>query len=101
MAKFRKKPVVIEAVRVTAADYNGKDWDSSPFSEVPPWLLLAATNGEIKAVTPGHTDYAEFEIETLEGTMLASPGDWIIRGVKGELYPCKDSVFQLTYEPVE
>lgn len=41
------------------------------------------------------------EIETLEGIMVASPGDWIITGVKGEQYPCKSDIFDLTYEPVE
>jgi hypothetical protein len=41
------------------------------------------------------------DIMTLEGIMHASPGDWIITGVKGETYPCKDEIFQLTYEPVE
>lgn len=39
------------------------------------------------------------EIRTLEGTMTASEGDWIIRGVKGELYPCKPDIFEATYEP--
>ena len=41
------------------------------------------------------------EIETLEGTMVADPGDWIITGVKGERYPCKPDIFAQTYEPVE
>ena len=41
------------------------------------------------------------EIETLEGIMIASPGDWIITGVKGEQYPCRPDIFDLTYEPVE
>jgi len=41
------------------------------------------------------------EIHTLEGTMLARPGDWIITGIKGELYPCKPDIFEATYEPVE
>lgn len=40
-------------------------------------------------------------IPTLEGTMRAGVGDWIIRGIKGELYPCKDDIFRATYEPVE
>jgi hypothetical protein len=40
------------------------------------------------------------EIKTLEGTMVANPGDWIIRGVKGELYPCKPDIFEATYERV-
>jgi hypothetical protein len=41
------------------------------------------------------------EIDTLEGTMTADPGDWIITGVHGERYPCKPDIFALTYEPVE
>jgi len=41
------------------------------------------------------------DIETLEGTMHANPGDWIITGIKGERYPCKDEIFRQTYEPVE
>ena len=43
----------------------------------------------------------EIEIETLEGTMKANKGDWIIKGVKGELYPCKPDVFKMTYEKVD
>jgi len=43
----------------------------------------------------------ELEIETLEGTMKANKGDWIIKGVKGELYPCKPDVFEMTYEQVD
>ena len=43
----------------------------------------------------------EMEIETLEGVMKANKGDWIIKGVKGELYPCKPDVFEMTYEKVE
>jgi len=43
----------------------------------------------------------EMEIETLEGTMKASPGDWIITGVNGENYPCKPDIFEKTYDPVE
>lgn len=85
--RFRKKPVVIEAVQVRAADFNGTDFDGNPFS-VPnvPWLVEALTNGTMWPDTPNHTDYAEWRIKTLEGVMLATPGDWIIRGVKGELY---------------
>lgn len=43
----------------------------------------------------------EFEVETMEGTMRGRPGDWLIRGVKGEYYPCSDEIFRMTYEPVE
>ncbi len=42
----------------------------------------------------------EIQIETLEGVMTASPGDWIIIGIKGEKYPCKNDIFKKTYEPV-
>jgi len=59
--KYRKKPVVIEAVRLKA----------------------------------------RIEIKTLEGTMTGEPGDWLITGVEGEQYPCRDSVFRATYEPVD
>lgn len=103
--RFRKKPVVIDAVRVNAADFNGHDWDGFPFDANPQWLLEAIERGEVVPVTPGCTDYAEWEIRTLEdgsdgrAKHIASPGDWIIRGVKGELYPCKPDIFEATYEP--
>lgn len=48
-----------------------------------------------------HITDVEMEIETLEGTMKANKGDWIIKGVKGELYPCKPDVFEMTYEKVD
>lgn len=41
------------------------------------------------------------EIETLEGVLIANPGDWIITGIKGEKYPCRPDIFEATYEPVE
>lgn len=110
MAKFRKKPVVIDAVRVTAADFNGHRgcdhskgctaWDGSPFSEVPDWLAKAIDDGNCVPHSRGGTDYAQWDIPTLEGVMTAQPGDWIIQGVKGELYPCKPDIFEITYEPV-
>lgn len=100
--KYRKKPVVIEAVQVTAADYNPgvKDaWDGSPFSESPDWLVDAVTSGVITPHTRNCTDYAEWDIKTLEGTMSCGPGDYIIKGVKDELYPCRPDIFNMTYEP--
>ena len=104
--KYRKKPVVIEAVKVTAADFNGSSFDGSPFSESPEWLLEAIKHNKI-TIHPSDRDYAEFKIQTLEdgskgeATHIASAGDYIIRGVKGELYPCKPDIFEMTYEPVE
>lgn len=100
MAKYRKKPVVIEAVRVTAADFNGASFDGSPFSEMPDWLGTAWDAGTL-SIHPGDEDYAKWAIQTLEGTMIAEPGDYIIQGVKGELYPCKGDIFAATYEPAD
>lgn len=82
MAKYRKKPVVIEAVR----------WTGKNFDEV-------AELGDDVFVSYG-TENAHLEIKTLEGRMTASLGDWVIRGIKGEVYPCKDDIFRATYEEV-
>jgi len=81
--KFRKKPVVIEAVRYRAGMQDGRFAD------------------EVIAGTVLYPEDGTMLIKTLEGVMCASPGDWIIRGVKGEIYPCKDSIFKLTYESVD
>ena len=77
--KFRKKPVEVEAVQ-----FIGNQNEIVKFSQ-----------GEIPFTT---MDY--MIIPTLEGNHRAEPGDWIIRGVKGEFYPCKPDIFELTYEPV-
>ncbi len=84
MQKFRKKPVVIEAIQITDATFD----DPHPNPE------------HIKGVIyfPAKR-YAV--ILTLEGQMTANMGDWIIRGIKGELYPCKPDIFEATYERVE
>lgn len=89
--KFRKKPVVIDAARWTGNEIEGgcPDWLSDAINKVP------ETPGA--AIRLGH----DVHIFTLEGVMIANPGDWIIRGVKGELYPCKPDIFAATYEPVE
>lgn len=81
MARYRKKPVVIEAWQ----------WDGVATSnERPEWL-------RDHRVTPDHNEQI-LKIATLEGVMIANRGDWIIRGVKGELYPCKPDIFAATYE---
>ena len=56
---------------------------------------------KIPVVVEAYQTDEELEIETLEGTMKANKGDWIIKGVKGELYPCKPDVFEMTYKKVE
>ncbi len=102
MSLFRKKPIVIEAVQVNATDFSFQGgFDGNPFNEVaPPWLMEALKSGVIVPDTPGSTDYAEWKIPTLEGDMWAGPGDWIIRGVAGELYPCRPDIFEASYDPV-
>lgn len=78
--QWRKKPVVIEAMRLTYAGRDGAaKWCGGTF--VP------------------CDDGGWLEIRTLEGIMSASIGDWVIRGIKGEFYPCKPDIFEATYEP--
>jgi hypothetical protein len=89
MPKFRKKPVVIEAVQYTGR--SGKVDDLYAFSK---WMVDRQGN------TNCHYRGETLIIPTLEGAMEASPGDWIICGVKGELYPCKPDIFEATYDPV-
>lgn len=89
MPKFRKKPVVIEAVKTSQLiALSGNDWNA-----LPGWFDAAYERGEL-LIRPGGID-----ILTLEGTMTADPSDWIICGVKNELYPCKPDIFAATYDP--
>lgn len=93
MAQFRKKPVVIEAVRVRELNRLA----AHDFWKLPQWMIEAYDKGGILFLNhPSRID-----IKTLEGTMTGGADDWIIRGVKGELYPCKSDIFAATYEPVE
>jgi hypothetical protein len=91
MPYFRKKPVVIEAVQFTGPD---------SYLEILDWMK---TSGNAHALLAGETASStpRMLVHTLEGTMAADPGDWIIRGVKGEFYPCKPDIFEATYEPAE
>jgi hypothetical protein len=98
--QFRKKPVVIEAFQMTPARRaDNSDW--------PAWLH-EAWNGEPMhpgSVWPSHRSASDgtdpVMIGSLGGPVLCSWGDWIIRGVKGELYPCKPDIFAATHEPVD
>lgn len=84
MAFYRKRPVVIEAQRVTV---NNLD-------QIASWC-----NGSVKGIClPLHEQV--IDIQTLEGEMRADVGDWIIKGVKGEFYPCEPEIFDLTYEVI-
>jgi len=87
--KYKKKPTIIEAIQ----------WDGSNINEV-----IDFTKDKSNIVVERHTytqASARVIIHTLEGDMEASIGDYIIRGVKGEYYPCKPDVFDMTYDPVE
>jgi hypothetical protein len=85
MSRYRKKPVVIDAVQWTGDNPN----------EVK---ALTGTQAVIDWATT--REDRTLVIPTLEGDHVARPGDWIIRGVKGELYPCQPDIFEATYEPV-
>ena len=84
MAKYRKKPVVIEAVQ----------WDGVVIpDELSDWIK--GSNRKFDH------DGDDLIIHTLEGDHRANPGDWIIKGVQGELYPCKPDIFEVTYEAAD
>ena len=85
MQKYRKKPIVIEAVQF-------KDTKAS-FDEIRKWV------GEIFYYD--YQNYPRVFIKTLEGSMGVSKNDWIIKGVANEFYPCKPDIFKKTYEKVE
>ena len=80
--KFRKRPVEIEAVQ----------WDGDNTQEIMKWAGGSIVT--IQASTPDN-----LTIETVEGDMRANKWDWIIKGVKGEFYPCKLDIFSATYDP--
>lgn len=93
MPKFRKKPVVIDAVQLLWENWS----DVCDLAEVS-----KLTDGKPEGCQ-GEGNTIAMHIPTLEGLTLAQEGDWIIRGVKGEIYPCKPDIFEATYEqePVE
>jgi hypothetical protein len=92
MGMYRKKPVVIEAVQFKGFD---KETGQIIISDRPEWLVSEFGN---KVLFFGERD--TLTIQTLEGTMTASVGDFIIKGVEGEFYPCKPDIFEKTYEEV-
>lgn len=95
MAKYRKKLVVIEAFK-----YDGdlKDKDGNYY--VPLWAEEAFANEVFFYDRINGGPPCELFIKTLEGNMHVKVDDWVIKGVKGEFYPCKPDIFEATYEPV-
>lgn len=81
--QYRKRPIVIEAIQNTGG--------SKCHLDIAGWMAQDADFGP----------EGEVYIETLEGTMRADVGDWIIKGVQGEFYPCKPDIFEATYEKAE
>lgn len=88
MPKYRKKPVVIEAIQ---------------FIDTPERLeeLSNFIDNQLLRVDYKNPDKPVLKLQTLEGERLASVGDYVIKGVKGEYYPCKPDIFEMTYEPVD
>lgn len=84
--RWRKKPVVVDAIQVPLAG-----------EEIPEAFWDWCAEHDFDALSDRDEGIS---IETLEGTMRADPGDWIIKGIKGEFYPCKPDVFAATYEKV-
>lgn len=86
MTKYRKKPVVIEATQLI--DNNFRSLDTIPLSDCKNWKTGTDEEGFFVS------------IPTLEGDMKARNNDWIIKGIKGEYYPCKPDIFEKTYDIV-
>ena len=83
--RFRKKPVIIEAIQLNTGNLES----------VAEWC-----SGSLKGVLLARSFWV-IEIDTLEGQITARVGDWVIRGINGEFYPCKSDIFEKTYERVE
>ena len=96
--KYRKKPVMVEAFQMTSERReNSVDW---PEWLHQAWNLELGEPGSLSTVELENGDVA-ISIGTLEGIFIVSDNDWIIKGVVGELYPCKPDIFEATYEKVE
>lgn len=86
---WRKKPVEVEAVQIT---------DDLSLAAIAGWM--SGSGGPLPTVVGDKRPFG-LTIPTLEGDMLATPGDYVIRGVQGEFYPCKPDIFTATYESVD
>jgi hypothetical protein len=86
MTRYRKRPVVIEAIR----------WTGENMGEV-----AAIFSDGLESISPVGRSGKTLIIRTLEGTMTANRGDWIIKGIHGEAYPCKPDIFEATYEKAD
>lgn len=93
MPKYIKKPIIVEAFKWTGGIDQTED---------PEWIIQAIKEGKVYfgrgAMFKGE-QYVQLCISTLEGLMTANVGDYIIKGIKGEIYPCKPDIFEETYDP--
>ena len=85
MPRFRKKPIMIDAIQ-----YDGSNGSS----------LYSWSSGRV-IQSPVLEGQPCVQVQTMEGMMTGAVGDWIIRGIMGEFYPCKPDIFAATYDPVE
>jgi hypothetical protein len=101
MARWRKKPIEIEAVQLRWATWNEVcDFLGDIVSLANPARYISGEEASHTCGEPG-PQYIALTIPTLEGDHTALHGDWIIKGVKGEFYPCKPDIFEATYEAVD
>lgn len=100
MSKWRKKPVVIEAVQYDGTpEGNRRIIDMLRGSKTPAFMDTEIRN--CSATHPDGFDYPVLKISTLEGDHTVTPKDYVIIGVAGEAYPCKPDIFEMTYELAE
>ena len=91
--KYRKKPVVVEVMRFL----TNNEADNKNMNDIVLWINQGKSDKDLHA----WHNATDIYINTLEGVMRAECGDFIIKGVNGEFYPCKPEIFEKTYEPVE
>lgn len=84
--KYRKKPIEVEAIQ-----FNGYNHE-----QIKEW-----SNGKVVSAKAWKPDYCQLEVHTLEGIMDVNYGDFVIKGIQGEFYPCKHDIFIATYEAME
>ncbi|WP_270943113.1 hypothetical protein [Romboutsia lituseburensis] len=94
MSKYKKKPVIIDAFKWTGDQYQEEDpiWIIDAIKKETVWFENNKNEDGLNVLT--------MVIKTLEGNHIANRGDYIIQGIKGEIYPCKPDIFEMTYERV-
>ena len=89
MSRYRKKPVEIEAIQMPPHD-------QTDFGLAPDWFKQALARNDVR-----YLNNEKFLVRTDEGQMVGVAWDYLIKGVEGELYPCRKSVFEATYDPID